>query len=277
VSHWYLIAGLLAFPWLHGSAHLVLLDQPVRGVMQAVSHWWYAHAFLTLWLTPMALAVGFHLIPSLTGRPLHSYYLALAGFWMLLVIGGFGGVPADAPVPAWSPAVSTVGEVLLSMPVLATLLNWHKTLEGAYEKARENPALQFVVMGGGCYLLLTLLMILSSFRSVNLVLQFSHFTTAVAWLGLFGFVGLILFGAIHHALPRILDVEWPSARMTRAHFLGTVAGLGLFVAALALGGVVQGRSNMLFRPSPPLLTTSRIRVRLRGGTRAMRSTSDGRR
>ena len=39
-SSWFLIAALVAFPWIVGTAHWLLVETPVRGAAQIpVAHW----------------------------------------------------------------------------------------------------------------------------------------------------------------------------------------------------------------------------------------------
>ena len=85
VSQWYLLAAVLWFPWLYGTAQVMLLIEPVRGVVQAAVNWWFAHNVLGLWFTPIGLASIYYFIPKVIGRPIHSYYLSVLGFWSLVL------------------------------------------------------------------------------------------------------------------------------------------------------------------------------------------------
>ena len=69
VSQWYLLAALLWFPWLYSTAQIMLLIEPVRGVVQAAVNWWFAHNVLGLWFTPIGLAAIYYFIPKVIGRP----------------------------------------------------------------------------------------------------------------------------------------------------------------------------------------------------------------
>lgn len=240
VSQWYLLAALLWFPWIYSAANLLLVLLPVRGIVQAVVNGWFAHNLFTLWLTPLGLAVVFYFIPKLLGRPLHSHYLALFGFWTLAFFGTWGGVQAGAPVPRWMIGLSTVAGVMLLVPVLAVVLNCHRTSAGQRRSLMENPSLRFVLFGVNAYLLASVLSMLNGFPSVNRFTGFTSFQSALTHLGLYGFFAMVIFGAIHEIVPRLAGQAWPSARLVQAQFWAGAAGVALYVLPMAVGGVLQG-------------------------------------
>jgi cytochrome c oxidase cbb3-type subunit 1 len=130
VSQWFLFTAVFWFPWIYSTANLLLTVFPVRGVVQAVIGWWYSNNLLVVWLGSMGLAAVFYFVPKLAHRELHSHYLALFTFWMLILFASWGGIPNTAPVPAWMPAVSTVATVLTLIPILAVALNVFQTMGG---------------------------------------------------------------------------------------------------------------------------------------------------
>ena len=130
VSQWFLFAALFWFPWTYSTANLLLLSFRVRGMAQAVIAWWYSENLLVVWLGLVGLAAVFYFLPKLTGRELHSRYLALLAFWMLILFGSWGGIPESAPVPAWMPVSSAVARGLGIILVIAVALNVHGTLGG---------------------------------------------------------------------------------------------------------------------------------------------------
>src|SRR5438445_453675 len=85
VSQWFLLAGLFWFPWIYATANLLVIVFPVRGVAQAVIAWWFSNNLQVVWLGLVGLAVVFYFVPKLTKRELHSEYLALITFWMLML------------------------------------------------------------------------------------------------------------------------------------------------------------------------------------------------
>src|ERR1035441_3253522 len=130
VSQWFLFAALFWLPWVYSTANLLLLRLQARGMAQAVIAWWYSDNLLVVWLGLVGLAAIFYFVPKLTSRELHSRYLALLAFWMLILFGSWGGIPASAPVPAWMPALSVVTTVVGVITVIAVFLNMRLTLDG---------------------------------------------------------------------------------------------------------------------------------------------------
>ncbi len=127
VSQWFVFAALFWFPWIYSTAQLLLLTFPVRGVMQSVIAWWYADNLQVVWLWLAGLGPVFYLVPKLARRELQNRNLALSAFWLILLFGSWGGIPNSAPVPAWMPALSTVGTVLTTVALLAVGLSVWKT------------------------------------------------------------------------------------------------------------------------------------------------------
>src|SRR5262249_40180555 len=119
VSQWFLFTALFWFPWIYSAANLLLITLPARGVAQSVITWWYGDNLLVVWLGLVGLGTVFYLAPKLLNRELHSHYLALFAYWLLIMFGGWSGIPNTAPVPAWMPTASTIATVLTLIPIIA--------------------------------------------------------------------------------------------------------------------------------------------------------------
>lgn len=254
-SQWYLLAALFWFPWIFSTAELLLVAWPARGAVQAVVSGWYAHNFFNLWLAPIGLAAVFYFIPKILNRPLHSRYLAIFGFWTLVLFGGWGGLSAGAPVPRWVASAGIVAAVLIIVPLFAVALNWHWTLSGNYEKAWRDPALRFVILGAAGYLLSSVLSIVGALRSVNHVTQLTLFANGVTGLQLYGFFGLVLAGGIYYIVPRLTQREWPAPKFISLHFWAGSVGAILASLPLILGGLREGLA--LNDPNVPALEAFR--------------------
>ena len=87
VSQWYLLAALFWFPWLYSVAQIMLVIDATatRGTVQGLVNWWFAHNVLGLWFTPIGLAAIYYFLPKVLGKPIHSYYLSVLGFWSLAI------------------------------------------------------------------------------------------------------------------------------------------------------------------------------------------------
>ena len=236
-SQWFALTALFWFPWIYSTANLLLTVFPVRGVTQAVIAWWYSGNLFTVWFGLVGLANAFYFIPKLSGRPLHSHYLALVTFWFLIFFGSWTGVPNSAPTPAWIPALSTVGTVLTLISIITVALNLYGTLGRVMPTAPGNVPLQFVLFGAAAFIVAGLLSILSAVVTVT---NFTWFTTAVTQLNYYGFFTMIMFGAIYYIAPLLTGIELPYAKLTRLHLRLSIAGILLIFLPLAIGGILQG-------------------------------------
>jgi cytochrome c oxidase cbb3-type subunit 1 len=240
VSQWFLFAALFWFPWIYSTADLLLLTFRVRGMAQAVIAWWYSENLLVVWLGLVGLAAVFYFLPKLTGRDLHSRYLALLTFWMLILFGSWGGIPASAPVPAWMPVLSAVATGLSVIGIVAVALNVHGTLGGQCSKLMADPSLRFIGFGLVAFVVGGLVSAACALPEISHVTHFTWFTIAKALLNYYGFFAMVMFGAVYYIVPQLLGLEFPSAKLVRAHFWTAAAGIVLFVVPLAAGGIVQG-------------------------------------
>jgi cytochrome c oxidase cbb3-type subunit 1 len=217
---------------------------------QAVIAWWYAENLLGVWLGLVGLAAVFYFIPKLTGRYLHSRYLGLMAFWMLILFGSWGGIPESAPLPAWMPVSSAIARGLGIILIVAVAMNVHGTLGGQCSKLLAHPSLRFIGFGVAAFIIGGLGNAASAFPEVTQVTHFTWFAVAKGLLNYYGFFAMVMFGAVYYILPQLLGIEFPSAKLVRAHFWTAAAGIVLVVVPLAVGGMVQGfklqRANIPF-------------------------------
>ncbi len=240
VSVWYILAAMVWFPIIFVTANLPLFT----GVHQAAVNWWYGHNALGLWMTPMALAGAYYLIPKVLGHPIHSYNLSLVGFWALAFFYSLNGHHhlIGGPLPQWVITTSVTASVMMVIPVAATAVNFHHTMIGRFDALRHSPTLRFVVIGSMIYTLVSVQGSMEALRTVNRVVHFTHYTVGHAHLGLYGFAAFIVFGALYFIVPRLVDWEWPSGRLIRWHFWLALTGLTIYVVPLTIGGWLQGRA-----------------------------------
>jgi len=251
VSQWFMLTALFWFPWIYSTAGLLLLHYQVRGVTQAVIGWWYSQNLAWVWLALVGLGVIFYFVPKLLKRELHSHYLALFTFWMLILFAGWGGIPNSAPVPAWMPTLSTIGAVLTIIPVLAVALNVHRTVAGNYSQLRTDPSLLFISFGVGAFIVAGLMNIFGLLLDTAQELHFTWFVPARDLLNVYGFFAMVMFGAMYRILPHLTGTEFPFARLVRAHFWVAASGIVLSAIPLAVGGVIQCLE--LQNPNAPFL------------------------
>lgn len=239
VSVWYLVAALL---WVTLLFVVAKLPGVHTGVQQATTNWWYGHNVLGLWFTPVSVGAIYYFLPKIIGRPVRSYNLSILGFWTLAFFyGQVGGHHLiGGPVPGWLVTLSIVQSLMMVIPVIAFTINMGGTLKGRMHLARWSPTLRFMMFGGLVYLASSLQGSMEALRSVNAVTHFTHYTVGHAHLGAYGFVSMVLFGAIYFMLPRVLNWEWPYPRLITLHFWLAAIGITIYFVALTVGGWLQG-------------------------------------
>jgi cytochrome c oxidase cbb3-type subunit 1 len=235
-AQWYAVAALFLFPWLFSAAQMMLVFAPARGVLQALVAGWFVQGAWTLWLAPLALAPAYYLVPKITGRIIPSYDFASLSFWTLLFVGAWTGGRhlIGGPVPAWIATIAVVSCALLLFHYMVVGLNLRAAFSGG------GTILRFVAFGLGAYLLGGFADAATAMRSVAVMTQFTHISTAQSQLALSGGFSMIIFGAIYFLGPRITGRAWPSLGLIRAHYAAAVIGVTGLVLALLGAGWVQG-------------------------------------
>ncbi len=242
VSQWYILGGLFWFPWIYMIAQVMILWVPARGTVQAITNWWFAHNVLGLWYTPMGLAAIYYFLPKVLGRPIHSYYLSVLGFWSLALFYNWAGVHhlIGGPIPVWLISAGIVASVMMVIPAIVTAINHHMTAVGNARAVWCSPTLRFIVFGAMSYTFASLFGSAMALRDINVVTHFSQFTVGHAHHGAYAFFTMVMFGSVYFMVPRLLKREWPSAALIKVHFWGTAIGIGIMLFALHIGGWIQG-------------------------------------
>ncbi len=242
VSQWYIFGAVLWFPFLYIMANALIHANLSTGVVQGSANWWFAHNVLGLWLTPVGLAAIYYLLPKVLGRPIHSYYLSILGFWSLALFYNWAGTHhlIGGPLPAWLITVGIVGSVMMVIPVTAVAINHHMTMVGHFKRLRWSPTLRFIVFGGMAYTVVSLQGSAQSLRWWNEATHFTHYTIAHAHLGVYAFFTMTMFGAMYYVMPRLTGREWLSPGLIEVHFWGTALGMTVYWVGLTWGGVLQG-------------------------------------
>ncbi len=242
VSQWYILAAFLWFPWLYATANILLIWQPIAGSAQGAVNWWYGHNALGLWFTPIGLASAYYMIPKVIGRPIHSYYLSILGFWSLALFYSWNGMHhlIGGPFPAWLVSASIVASIMMFIPVITVAINHHMTMRGNFDALRWSPTLRFTVFGAMMYTVVSLQGSTMAIPKLNALFHFTDYTIGHAHLGLYSFFTMMMFGAMYYIVPRLVDWEWPSANMIRWHFWLSAIGISVMVIALTFGGMLQG-------------------------------------
>lgn len=243
VSIWYIFGAMFWFPWVYATIQ-ILENSPlaVQGVPQETVHWWFGHNVLGVLLTPMGLAAIYYLLPKVIGRPIHSYYLSILGFWSLALFYNWAGAHhlVGGPIPAWLITLSIAASMMMFIPVISTAINHHLTAYQHLDMLRHSPVLRFVVFSAVSYTIVSLQGSMMSVRVLNEPFHFTHHTIAHAHLGLYAFYTMVMFGAVYYILPRLTGREFFSTKLMSLHFWTAALGILVMFFALTLGGILQG-------------------------------------
>jgi cytochrome c oxidase cbb3-type subunit 1 len=241
-SQWYLLGAAFWFPWLYAIAQVMLFRAPVRGVLLPVVNAWYVHGLYGLWFIPVALAAAYYFLPKILGKPIAHYYLAPRAFWWLVGTTAFAGGSRliGAPVPAWIPTLGAVANFLLVVPVVIIALNLFGTLAGRYRALAGSVTLRFIVLSLVGFILSAGLGFSFSLRDFSEVFQFTLLNDLRDWLSFYACFSTAMFGAAYFVLPRLMEREWRSPALVKAHFVATALGVLLLTAGMIGAGWQQG-------------------------------------
>ncbi len=241
-SQWYILGAAFWFPWLYLAAQRMLIEVPVRGVVQAVANAWYVNGLLGLWFVPLALAAAYYFLPKILGRPIRDYYVAVIGFWWLAVCAGLAGGSRliGGPVPAWVSTVGAVANFLVVAGVVIVGVNLLGTLAGHVSAAQKSTTLRFILLGIGAFFLTAALNFALSLRGFAEFAQFTLITELRDWLVLYAVFSTAMFGAAYFFLPRITGKVWRAPVLIKAHYGAAVLGILALIVALGAGGWQQG-------------------------------------
>lgn len=240
VSTWYLMAGLVVLPWVLVTIYLTLGVEPVRGVAQASVHLWALASLNHIWLGAVGLATLFYFVPKILDTPLYSRQLAGFGFWSLLMLGGWLGLHAGAPMPVWMIKIGHFAGVMFIFPLLAVYWNIHRTIGGRSFTNSRDLTLSFLGFAYCSYLLAGVFTVIQPY--INSVTHFTLFNTALSQLFQFGFFAMAVIGAIYFIVPRLVGADWEHRKWLKASFNLGMAGVVLYVVPLLFGGWSQGQA-----------------------------------
>src|SRR5262249_33687112 len=123
VSGWYIIGGLI----------FLFLAFPVGNFFPNIVPWAQGGAFYGFWVyhgiglyvTPLALAMAYLVIPVVTKRPIYSHFLSIIGFWLLFFIYPLNGTHhyVFSAIPMEAQQVAIVASVYLGVDVILVVSN----------------------------------------------------------------------------------------------------------------------------------------------------------
>jgi cbb3-type cytochrome oxidase subunit 1 len=256
VSSWYIIGGLV-FTLLSYPMGNVLPEVLPGAAGAAISGLWI-HDAVGLFVTPMALAIIYFVIPAATGRPVFSHFLSMLGFWLLFFLYPLNGthhyVYSVIPMPAQLTAI--VASALLGVTVVIVVTNLFLSMRGAGVLPRD-PALRFVGTGTFFYLVVSLQGSAQAQMTLQQTVHFTDWVVAHSHMAMLGFASFAGAGGLVHAWQRMADARYNATAVTWAYWLITIGLVGM-VVDLTAAGLVQGAIWKGVAPWIDSVTASRV-------------------
>jgi cbb3-type cytochrome c oxidase subunit I len=252
VSSWYVIGGLiftlLAYPM--GNA----VPELVPGAQGAAFSGLWIHDAIGLFVTPLALAIIYFVIPAASRRPVFSHFLSMLGFWLLFFLYPLNGthhyVYSVIPMAAQLGAIAA--STLLGVSVILVVANLLLSLRGSGFIPRDI-GLRFVATSTVFYLVVSVQGALQAQMSVNQAVHFSDWVIGHSHLAMLGFATFAAIGGIVHAWQRLPAARYNARALEWAYWL-LVAGVVLMFVDLTLAGLVEAR---LWQSGAPWLDSVR--------------------
>ena len=208
----------------------------------AILAWFYGHGVVGLFLTPLAMAIAYYVIPIACRSPLYSHTLSLVGFWTLLMIYTHIGTHhlLQTPVPTWLKVLAVVGSIGMLIPVMTVLVNLWLTMRGRLGYIHADIGGKFVMAGLVWYILTCIQGPLQALPIVQRVTHLNNWVIAHSHLGVLGFSGTIALGGIYFILPRLTGRPLYSKRLADVQYWLVLLGMTGFFMVLTAAGLIQG-------------------------------------
>ena len=242
VSQWYILGGLLWFPWIFVIGQFFVNWVPVRGVLQSIIHAWYINNVFYLWLCPIALGACYYFIPKLSNTSVRSYHMSALAFWTFVLFASWSGMTylIGAPIPVWLTTTSIVFAIALVIPTLIFYVNLISTAFANSKQLKSNLALKFITFGCIAFILHLVVKMLLSIASIDAVAHFTMIYEAHHWQLMYGFFSMIFFGAFYYLVPTLLNHSFKSSFLPNLNFILSSVGIIVLLVALYIGGLQQG-------------------------------------
>src|SRR5579872_2625810 len=218
VSSWYIIGGLvftlLAYPMGN------FVPELVPGARGAAFSGLWIHDAIGLFVTPLAVAILYFVIPAATRRPIFSHFLSMLGFWLLFFLYPLNGTHhyVFSVIPMSAQIGAITASTLLGVDVILVVANLLLSLRGAGWFPCD-PALRFVSMSTFFYLIVSIQGSVQAQMAVNQRLHFSDWVIGHSHLAMLGFASFTAAGGLIHAWQRIPWARYSAPMLGLAYWL----------------------------------------------------------
>ena len=240
VSGWYIVGGLVFTTLAYPIGNLV--PELVAGAKGAAFSGLWIHDAVGLFVTPLAVAMTYYVIPAVTKRPIYSHFISMLGFWLLFFIYPLNGthhyVYSAIPMSAQRGAI--IASAYLGLDVILVVTNLLLSLRGSSGKVGSNVALRFIWFGVVAYLVVSLQGSMQAFMPINRFIHFSDWVIGHSHLAMIGFASFTAAGALAHIWSNMPGAKYNERAMGWSFWLLSI-GLGLMVIDLTAAGLVEGQ------------------------------------
>lgn len=239
VSSWYLIGGLVFTLLSYPMGNIV--PEFVPGAAGAAFSGLWIHDAVGLFVTPMALAILYYVIPATTGKPIFSHFLSMLGFWGLFFLYPLNGTHhyIFSVIPMEAQMTAILASFMLGVVVIIVVSNLMLSQRGA-GLIPKDIGLRFVSMSVVFYLIVSVQGSLQANMSLNQAVHFTDFVIGHSHLAMLGFATFAAIGGILHAWQRMPQARYNAQAFEWAYWL-LVVGISVMVIDLTLAGIVQGQ------------------------------------
>src|SRR5579862_3530634 len=246
VSSWYIIGGLvftlLAYPMGN------FVPELVPGARGAAFSGLWIHDAIGLFVTPLALAILYFVIPAATRRPIFSHFLSMLGFWLLFFLYPLNGthhyIFSVIPMSAQMGAIAA--STLLGLDVILVVANLLLSMRGA-GLFPADIGLRFVATGTVFYLVVSIQGSVQAQMAINRQIHFSDWVIGHSHLAMLGFATFAAAGGLIHAWQRIPSARYNPKLLDWAYWL-LLAGVVVMVSDLTYAGLVE--ASLWRSPAP---------------------------
>lgn len=240
VSSWYIIGALVFTLLSYPMGNIV--PEFVPGAAGAAFSGLWIHDAVGLFVTPLALAILYFVIPATTGRPVYSHLLSMLGFWGLFFLYPLNGTHhyIFSVIPMEAQMVAIYASFLLGVIVLIVVSNLMLSQRGCGWIPKDI-GLRFVSMAVVFYLVVSIQGSLQANMTLNQLTHFTDWVIGHSHLAMLGFATFAGIGGIIHAWQRIPTARYNPHALEWAWWLLTI-GIWLMVIDLTLAGLVQGEA-----------------------------------
>jgi len=239
VAGWYILGCLVFTALAYPIGNLVPHFLP--GAMGAAFSGLWIHDAVGIFVTPLATAIAYFVIPAVTRRPIYSHFYSMIGFWLLFLVYPLNGIHhyIYSSVPMSAQHASEVASIYQGIDVIIVVTNLLLSIgiATASDVARDIP-LRFVWTSVVIYLVVSIQGSVQAVMAFNRYIHFTDWVIGHSHLAMIGFASFAAMGGLAHVWQQLPGTRCSRRLLGWSYWL-VVIGLALMVLDLTGAGLVQ--------------------------------------